>query len=298
MKIELRENKRHKFDMLRRKFILEKSNQENILFIGTTGSGKTECLLSFIYNLYNQKKIDKYIYIDIKGDLSLFVKHSSILDKFKKTFNLFNLLKQNNLDFFEKIDFKNITIKKELNKKSLLFLFPALQKSFLQLNQLVNKKIAQFLINLPKNNNKEIPIFIDGIELLKESDFKKFERIVKIINKKGYFVVCSISDYSFKKPEDLIMALEKCFQHVFLMKSELHREEYLENYFSGYKERVHNLNAGEYYYLKDFKKVDYKKRKMPYELNKIDLGAKNNYTEITEEYIEKKLKTIDKIKKF
>lgn len=301
MKIELKEPKKNKISFIEKKFVLKKEKGENLLYIGTTSSGKHENILSFIHELYKQKNIDKYIYINTKGDLNSFIISSTIMKKFDKNFSFFNLLKLNNNDFgfFENIDFKNETIQKELNKKNLLFLFPYLEKLPSHLKEKAKEKITSFLVNLPENkNNKEIPVFIEGIEIIKENDLATFEKIIKIINNKGYFLIAGIADYSCSDIENLTNFLKINFKHTFLMKTEIQGITYLEDYFSLYKTKVQHLDPGEYYYLENLKVNDLKKRKMPYNLNELDIKVVNNYIEITEEYIEKKLKIVDKIKKF
>lgn len=169
MKVELKEPKKNKISFIDKKFVLKKEKGENLLYIGSVGSGKTESLLSFLYELYKQNKANKSIYIDTKGDLSIFLKYAAILKKFNKNFQLFNFLKHHNLKFFENIDFKNETIKKELNKKDLLYLFPVLEKSGVASKDKIIKKVAEFLINLPDNDSEEeIPIFINGIGILRK----------------------------------------------------------------------------------------------------------------------------------
>lgn len=301
MKIELKEPKKNKISFIDKKFVLKKEKGENLLYIGSVGSGKHESILSFIHELYKQKNINKYIYINTRGDLNSFIISSTIMKKFDKNFSFFNLLKLNNNDFgfFENIDFKNETIQKELNKKNLLFLFPYLEKLTSNLKEKAKEKITSFLVNLPENkNDKEIPIFIEGIEIIKENDLITFEKIIKIINNKGYFLIAGISNNSCSDIENLTNFLKINFKHTFLMKTEIQGITYLEDYFSLYKTKVQYLNSGEYYYLENLKVNDLKKRKMPYNLNELDIKDYNNYMEITEEYIEKKLKIVDKIKKF
>tara|TARA_B100000700_G_scaffold68939_1_gene76361 strand:+ start:36298 stop:36597 length:300 start_codon:yes stop_codon:yes gene_type:complete len=87
-------------------------------------------------------------------------------------------------DFIKK-DFKEESTKNKLYNKNICFHLPYLGKCQVKLRQNFNVKIFNFLNNLPENHEKEIPIFINNIGFLKQTDFKRYEEVVTELNNKG-----------------------------------------------------------------------------------------------------------------
>lgn len=298
MKVELKEPikgiKNKILKIFNNEPFLEKNKGENILFMGTTGSGKSETMISF-YNVLMKNNIikDKSIYIDIQSHIMFFNSIISIINKNNdsksKVFNFCNPKDLNELNEFNNINFNNKNIKNILEENHKLFLYPNINQTSL-LSGLFN-----YLINLPKNKSEnEIPIFFEDLSIFKNSnDYKILYRLIKILNKKGYFCVCGIRDYNVMlKPEELMINLENIFEHAFIMKLEIHSEKYLKEYFSQLAKPIMYLNLGEYYYFKKFNVTHKELRRFPYELKDNEKNKLINYDLLKSKEIKNKAQQI------
>jgi hypothetical protein len=271
MIIKLKENKTKFLDKIRNKYPeIKKEKGENILMVGCTGCGKSESMLSLYKLLFLEGYIeDRSIILSIYGDNSIYAKWISILaehkkrDITKKDFSLFNLMDEKERETFNQINFKSSAVQKILNKHT-MFLVPALESSIATLSHNINKQFYDFLKNLPINTGKEIPILITDIYLLSKNNYRRYSKVAKELNKKGYFFITTIEGY----PESIdysLPILKETFKHMLIMRTESYDEK-LKSIFDkiDFKTNVRNLNAGEYYYLKDFKITNKNKKSLPY----------------------------------
>jgi hypothetical protein len=247
-----------------------KKRGENILISGCSISANSVSISSFLSSLLSEGNIDgKSISINTNGDNSFYANWISILQENKKSditqrdFLLLNLMYQKELTAFEKINFNKNTVN-NLLKDHTLFLCPALEKSSEKLLKMFNKRLYCFLKNLPINTGKEIPILITEISLLKKNDSRRYLRMLKDLNKKGYFLIITINSY----PENPYF-LQEAFKHMLIMKDYTNNNDLIEIFNKEkLKINIRNLDIFEYYYLKDFKLTSKKFKKMPYLLPK------------------------------
>ena len=252
--------------------VFQKEKGENVIFMGTIGSGRSESMLQFYKELMKNKYIEeRSIYINTCADNAAFHKLGVILDSNKDfKINVLTGLNQEGLQTLNSLNFKNKNIRNIFSKEHSIFILPYACKISQNIKNEIFSQLASYLINLPKNkNDKEIPIFFEDLSSFDLQNFEIFKRIVKILNKKGYFVVCSIEDYHHTLTEEQLMNnLEEIFEHAFVMKLEIQGHDYLIDYFKkfNFRESVMHLNPGNYYYLKNFKETNLNCFGLPYDL--------------------------------
>jgi hypothetical protein len=272
MIIKLKENKPKLMDKLFNKTAyLKKERGENILFAGCSHSGKKESMMSLYSLLFSEGYIgEKSIIADFYGDNSIYCQWISILTDAKKSeitkkdFTLFNIMNNKEYENFKKIDFKSTAVQSILNQHT-LFIFPALEKCTVPLVADCNKQFYDFLNNLPINTGMEIPILISDIYLLGKNDYRRYSKAVKNANKKGYFFIVTIEGYPENDIEQSLPILKDIFKHMFIMTTQIDDKK-LNDMFSkmNLKKNIKSLNAGQYYYLKDFNAINKSPKSFPY----------------------------------
>ena len=285
----------------KKEFVFKKERGENILFLGTIGSAKSESMLSFFYELLDNNIIDKSIHFNGRDRFfdNKFIKVINNYNDLK--INCFDVLEEKGKDSYLNLNFKNKKIINIINNCNYtIFNIPCYATFNKSYREQMFAPMISYLINLPTNKeNKEIPIFFEDLSSLDYEHFFIFKRVLKILNKKGYFAVCGIEDYQPSlTEEELIKNLENNFQHAFVMKLEIFGQDYLINYFKkfNFKKEVTKLIPGEYFYLYNFNVTSRKSRFFSYNLNK-NMKKLDNYKNILKEDIDKKINE-EKIKQF
>jgi hypothetical protein len=272
MEIKLEEPRKNKFGLFRKNLKINKAVGENIIFIGTTGSGTRTCQLKF-YDLLMKENLvnEKSIFINSYGENSAYINWMTTLNDFKdneirkEDVYIYNLMDQ--VEFKE---FKTIKFAQYNNlQKPIFFNMNYIERLDDKTKKIYSIKLAEYLNSLPINKGKEIPIIINEISFFKLIDYKKYSNIIKDLNKKGYFLIASIS--SSYNPNEAISYIKESFNHIILMKIEIRDNELdllFPNMFKN-KKSLWNLNDGQYYYLNNFIKVNSKPLSMPFNKKKL-----------------------------
>tara|TARA_Y100001960_G_scaffold333922_1_gene442348 strand:- start:53827 stop:54672 length:846 start_codon:yes stop_codon:yes gene_type:complete len=237
-----------------------KEEKENILFGGGDGSGRSETLRMMIYELLSEKQISNFLYFNFLGDNSAFYRTAETLEPFglineKNKLYIYNFLTRLNTNntnttqyFMTKKAIDNM--KTDLSKKNSVFLFPQIEKYFIQ-------SFFDILEALPKNTGKEIPIITDNISCFKLDDFINYSKLMKEVNNKGYFFINSIYGmfnlYSF---EDSFNILKNDHSHILMANSQINLDNrYMKNI--KLEKKLNYIEPGHFYYFKDLK-LEYK----------------------------------------
>lgn len=237
-----------------------KEEKENILFGGGDGSGRSETLRMMIYELLSEKQISNFLYFNFLGDNSAFYRTAETLEPFglineKNKLYIYNFLTRLNTNntnttqyFMTKKAIDNM--KTDLSKKNSVFLFPQIEKYFIQ-------SFFDILEALPKNTGKEIPIITDNISCFKLDDFINYSKLMKEVNNKGYFFINSIYGmfnlYSFEYSFNI---LKNDHSHILMANSQINIDnKYMKNIQLGKK--LNHIEPGHFYYFKDLK-LEYK----------------------------------------
>lgn len=266
MKIIFKENNKKFINKFKKSFELKKSIGENILFLGSNGTGTTNCLFYlFDYFLENKCIQNNSIFIDLNSYSDLYIKWISTLNN-----NMQKNINGNDFIFFDfhnknENHFFNQSLK---NNKNFFNIFN--KHTFINStnpNLKNNNELYNFLKNLKKNNNKEIPIFIENIHLRSIKDQDYFLDILKTLNEKGYFFICSMQSLdNFKYKEKL----NSVFNHTLHFKTEVidsSIKKILKN--KEIEIDIKNQKSGKYYYINNFKRIEPNSKTFPYKDIKI-----------------------------
>jgi hypothetical protein len=217
--------KNPKMNLFAKNTIINKKKGENIYISSSIGAGRTLILIALYQQLFSQKHIDKSsILIHTEGDTSSYLAYRDFLDHNQKLENhqLFNLIYKEDKELFFKINFNIPNTTTNFKDKHLFFLLPALNKSDCFVQQIYLKKVYEFLLNLPINNNKnEIPIFFDLSNLMDVKSLNEYFKIVENLNNKGYFFINSTYGINeLQKPKEMLKILQNKNKHIFIFKQE------------------------------------------------------------------------------
>ena len=210
--------------------------------------------------MYNKYCISNFLYFNFLGDNSAFNRTAETLEPFGLIndkiklyiYNFLTRLNTNNTNttqyFMTKKAIDNM--KTDLSKKNSVFLFPQIEKYFIQ-------SFFDILEALPKNTGKEIPIITDNISCFKLDDFINYSKLMKEVNNKGYFFINSIYGmfnlYSFEYSFNI---LKNDHSHILMANSQINIDnKYMKNIQLGKK--LNHIEPGHFYYFKDLK-LEYK----------------------------------------
>jgi hypothetical protein len=234
--------------------IFEKEKGENIILGGGAGSGRTELLLQIFKSLLDDRYIDKSsIYITTIGNSLPIIKIISMVigktDLNKDNLFIFNALK--NMDDFISLNLNNEELQKSISNKHKMFLIPSLIKSSKNLIDIVHSQIYDFIKNLPINNEKEIPIFLDEISYFEDNHFDSYNKIIEKANSKGYYFITSVYGmFNIKNLERNLPIFMKNHNHILMACSHLNLNN---NFLNKIKlnKPLNKLSEGEFYYFKN-----------------------------------------------
>ena len=253
MKIELKKDKK-----IFNKFFIEKEKGENIILGGGDGSARIEILFQFFLYMTKKNIIDKNsVFIDFVNYQVIPIQMQAILNHYltnfnKKDFVIFNPLLKNKINIFNQIKF-NEDFQKNLLNKHKLFLMPCLEKSSFEYRDFIISQVFNYLKSLPNNEGKEIPIFVNHLSDFQDKHFQEYNEIMKTVNKKGYFFINSTYGmFNMHNFENNFQILKDSHKHFFMAHSQVNlNNKFVKNI--KFKEKLNNIQAGQFYYLKDFK---------------------------------------------
>lgn len=253
MKIELKTNKK-----LFNNFFMHKEKGENIILGGGDGSARLEILLQFFLYMVKNNLIDKNsVFVDLVSYQSVPIKIQRVLNNYLTNFNhkdlvVFNPTLNNKVNIFNQINFNDHFQKNLLNKHK-IFLMPCLEKTRLEYKEFIISQFFNYLKSLPINEGKEIPIFVDNLSDFQDKHFQEYSKIMKTVNEKGYFFINSTYGmFNMHNFENNFQILKDSHKHFFMAHSQINlNNKFVENI--KFKEKLNNIQAGQFYYLKDFK---------------------------------------------
>lgn len=240
-----------------KKILLEKEKGENIILGAGDGSGRSGILLCMFNEMIKSKSIGtSSIFINLLGDNGFMAQLVSLLTNHnisvEDDFFLFNSLTKGLPFEFKDIDFKDPTVYNFIKDKHVLLSLPCIERISFEEGRPILDKMYEFIENLPINEGKEIPIFIEYFPNFKEDDFNKYIDLVKMSNKKGYFfVTITYGMFNFYDFNTQFPILQDTHRHFLMAHSQLN----LDNKFMKdihLKKPLNELDCGYFYYLKDF----------------------------------------------
>lgn len=258
MKISMFNNNK----IFNKKLLLNKEKGENIIIGGGDGAGRCDILLSLFNQLIKTNQIDKSsIWLNLEGNVSLLYRLVALLEGYnisvEDNFFFFNGMNphpdfEGEHTFFSSVDFKNRAIQDFVKDRHVLTVTNSLYNPKSDAYKDVLYNAYNFIENLPVNNGKEIPIFIDHISDLKSEDFYQYIRLIEIGNKKGYFFITSTYGmFNLESFDRHFPILQETHRHFLIANSQIN----LDNKFIEdikFKEPLKYLIPGMFYYLKDF----------------------------------------------
>ena len=252
MKIQLKTNKK-----IFNNFFMHKEKGENIILGGGDGSARLEILLQFFLYMAKNNLIDKNsVFVDFVNYQIIPAKIQGALNNYLTNFNhkdlvIFNPRLNNNINIFNQINFNEYFQKSLLNKHN-IFLMPCLERIRLEYKEFIISQFFNYLKSLPVNKGKEIPIFVHHLSNFQDKHFQEYSEIMKTLNKKGYFFINSTYGmFNIHNFENNFKILKDSHKHFFMANSQVNlNNQFVKNI--KFKEKLNNIKAGEFYYLKDF----------------------------------------------
>lgn len=219
--IKLKINNTNTTNIFNKSLSFKKDKNENILISGMYSNYNVFC---FINEIIEQKSADNFIYININGDLDLYNKYKPFFSNYKFNNKILDLNNTNNTY--------------SINRDNLFLFYPDLNYT----NIANIEPIYRFLLDLPLNTGKDIPIVIDAFKFLNKEQMSRLEEVIYSVNKKGYYFIIDFQKLKYVIHKDRDIA-SKLFTHSIIFK----QEEDVEYDFLN-SDKINELKHNEFFY--------------------------------------------------